>query len=296
MKKVKEVLNKYDLKPVRYSKKGNVTIVGTREGDYVIKKRKENTIYDYLNSRSFRYYPQIVGIQDGYEISEYIEEIDTPNEQKMLDMIDLVSLLHNKTTYFKEVDEDEYKKIYEDVSNNIEYLYSYYQDIITVIESKIYMSPSEYLFARNISKVFSSLNFCKHELEKWYELIKEKRKQRFVVLHNNLDLDHFLKNEKSYLISWDKSRIDIPIFDIYKLYKKYGLDYDFEYILKRYEKSYPLLEEERKLLIILLSLPDKIEFDKNEYENTKVVSKTIDTIYKTENLISIYYSSKEKAK
>lgn len=293
MQKVKNILNKYELKPLRYDKKGKATIIGTRNGNYVVKKHKENTIYDYLNSRSFNYYPKILGIENGYEISEYVEEIDMPEEQKITDMIDLVSLLHNKTTYYKEIDEEEYKKIYEDISNNIEYLYSYYQDIITVIESKVYMSPSEYLLARNISKIFSSLNFCKHELDNWYELVKEKRKQRFVVLHNNLDLDHFLKNERSYLISWDKAKIDIPIFDLYKLYKKYNLDYDFEYILKRYESNYPLHEEERKLFIILISMPDKLEFDKKEYDLSKDISKQIDVLYKTEKLISPYYSKKQ---
>ncbi len=294
MKKVKEIFNKYALKPLRYDKIGKVTIVGTRDGNYVLKKHNSN-IYDYLNSRNFSYYPKILGIEDDYEISEYIEEIDTPDPQKLADMIDLVSLLHNKTTYFKEVDNEVYKKIYEDILSNIDYLSSYYQDIITVIESRVYMSPSEYLLARNISKIFSSLNFCKHEIDKWYELVKDKRKQRVAVLHNNLDLNHFLKNERSYLISWDKSKIDIPIFDLYKLYKKYALDYDFEYILKRYETNYPLLKEEKQLFIILISLPDKIDMGKNEYENTKEVSKKIDFLYKTENLISPYYSEKEPA-
>ena len=31
-----------------------------------------------------------------------------PEEQKMIDMINLVSLLHSKTTFYKEVDEDDY--------------------------------------------------------------------------------------------------------------------------------------------------------------------------------------------
>ena len=59
--------------------------------------------------------------------------------------------------------------------------------------------------------------YSKNELEKWYELVKNSHKKRLVVLHNNLDLSHFLRNSKSYLISWDKSKIDIPIFDLYKL-------------------------------------------------------------------------------
>jgi hypothetical protein len=114
-----------------------------------------------------------------------------------------------------------------------------------------------------------------------------------VVLHNNLDLSHFLRNEQSYLISWRKSKIDMPIFDIYKLYKRNGLEFEFSEVLKRYEKNYPLLPEEKKLLFILMALPDKIEFGKNEYDNCLAVNKMIDFVYKTEMIISPYYS-KEK--
>ena len=73
----------------------------------------------------------------------------------------LISLLHSKTAYYKEIDYDEYKNIYENLNNKIDYIYNYYLDVINMIESKIYMSPSEYLLARNISKIFSCIYFCK---------------------------------------------------------------------------------------------------------------------------------------
>lgn len=167
-------------------------------------------------------------------------------------------------------------------------------DVITVIESKVYMSPAEFLLACNISKIFSALNYCSHELEQWLELVKAKRKQRFVVLHNHLELDHFIRNRDAYLISWDKAKIDLPIFDFYKLYKKHGLEYDFESVLRHYERGYPLLEEERKLLFILISLPDKLVFDVSEYEMCKRVSRQIDFLYKTELLLSPYYAKDKK--
>lgn len=217
-----------------------------------------------------------------------------PEEQKMFDLIDLVALLHNKTTHFKEVDEDDYKKIYEDIVNNVEYLYSYYNDLISIIETKVYMSPAEYLIARNISKIFASLDYCKNTIDSWYESVKEKRKKRLVVLHNNLDLSHFIRNSSSYLINWDKAKIDMPIFDLYKLYKKTALDFDFHEVLKRYESSYKLLNEEKTLLFILIALPDKIELSKNEFKDCKHISKSIDMIYKTENLISQYYTKDRK--
>lgn len=292
MKQINEILKKYKIKPYRYTANGKVTIVDTEMGRFAIKEKAKNKeIFNYLKSRSFDYYPKVVNDEiDEYEISEFVEDTEYPSEQKIMDLVYLVSLLHNKTTHFKEVDFDDYKKIYEDISNNIEYLTSYYNDIITLIETKVYMSPSEYLLARNISKIYASLNFCKGEIDKWYKLVQDKTKQRYVVIHNNLDLSHFIKSDKSYLTSWNKAKIGIPIFDLYILYKRHALQYEFSEILKYYEQNYPLLEEERNLFFILIALPPKIEFDKNEYDNTSYISEQIDLLYKTERLILPYYS------
>lgn len=291
MKEINDLVRTF--KPTKYEKKGNSIIISTKNEKMVVNEKPNNDIYEYLNSRSFRYYPKIINNNNKYQVVEYLNSINMPDEQKILDMIDLVSLLHNKTTYYKNIDSDDYKKIYEDISNNIEHLSNYYNDLITIVESKVYPSPSEQILEDNISKIFACLNYSKGELDKWLELMETKDKQRFVLLHNNLDLNHFIKNEHSYLINWNKAKIDIPIFDIYKLYKKYALDFNFESILNRYEKNYPLLIEEKKLLFILITLPNKIEFDKSEYENTVAITKMIDTIYKTETLLE-KYSKTEK--
>jgi len=291
MKKIKEILKQCNFKPNRYKKIGKTFIVDTDSGSFVVKKKTNDNsqIRKYLESRNFDYKPEIIDIIDDYEIRKYIEDVDIPKEQKIIDLIDLVSLLHSKTTHYKEITEDYFKELYEDLSNNIYYLNSYYNDLITVIESKIYMDPSEYLLARNISRIFSSLNYCKIELDKWYEMVKEKKQTRLVVLHNNLNLDHFIRNKSSYLISWDKSKIDNPIFDIYKLYRNHGEEFDFVSVLKRYEMSYPLLEEEKKLLFIMIAMPGKIEFTDNIFNNCNVIGKEIDLLYKTEIIISPYY-------
>ena len=184
--------------------------------------------------------------------------------------------------------------IFKYVKNNIEYLTEYYNDMMEIIESKVFMSPSEYFLAQNISKIYGSLNYCNREIEKWYEIISKKRKQRFVVLHNNLELSHFIKNKNAYLLNWEKSRIDIPIFDLYKLYKRHALDFDFVSLLRQYEKNYPLLEEERLLFFILISLPERLEFDDNDLKLCIKFSKVLEYMYKTENLLSPYYAENRK--
>ena len=295
--KINEILKNKGIKARRYEKKGKVTIIDTKDKKYVYKEGKiESQILNYLKSRSFEYIPSFLNnIQDTYQLSEYINDLNIPKEQKMLDLIRLIALLHSKTTHYKEIDLDYYEQIYEDLDGNINYLYIYYTDLITLIESKVYMSPSESMLANNITKIYQTLSKNKERLDKWHSHIKEKRKERRVVLHNNLKLEHFLESDIPYLISWDKAKIGNPVFDIYKLYQNHILDFDFETILNEYEKSYPLLKEEKELLFILISMPDLIDFKQDEYTNCKIISKMLDKIYKTEMFLSPE-KSKDRAK
>lgn len=290
MRNVRYILEKYQLHPTRYQMKGKVTFVDTNRGSYAMKEMEhdQEEIWNYLRSRNFLYYPEIIRYENRILVTKLEQDIAMPKEQKAEDLIDLMALLHQKTTHYKEVDISDYKELYEDISNNIFYLKTYYDDMMTIIESHIIMSPSEYLLARNITLVYSALNFSKEALEKWYEMIKDKRKQRMVILHNHLELSHFIRNQNAYLTSWDKAKFGIPIFDFYKFYKKHCLEFEFDELFKRYERSYPLLEEERLLLFILLALPSKIEWNDSEYAMCQKISNMIDEMIKTEKLISPY--------
>lgn len=286
--KINQILKGKGIKARGYQKRGKVTIIDTSEGKYAYKEGRLNPqILNYLKSRCFDYLPLFLNNEnDSYQLANYIEDLDIPKEQKILDLIRLTALLHSKTTHYKEIDLDYYEKIYEDLDNNLNYLYIYYTDLITLIETKVYMSPSEGLLARNITKIYDTISKNKKRLDHWHEHIKEKRKERRVVLHNNLKLDHFLEADSSYLVSWDKSKIGNPVFDIYKLYQNHALDFDFETLLHEYENHYPLMQDEKELLFILISAPDLINLNNTEYQNCKTISKMIDKIYKTEMLIS----------
>ena len=67
-------------------------------------------------------------------------------------------------------------------------------------------------------------------------------------------------------------------------------------ILETYLKEFPLDEDELKLLLILLALPKEITFSKDELSSCKELSKYLDNIYKTEELIRPYYLVDDKIK
>ena len=288
MKEISDLLKKRDIRAHSYIKNGNVIIADTNIGKVVLKKNNNKEyIYKYLNDRNFNYYPEIIE-KDNYVVSRYIDDIDIPKEQKIIDLINLVSLLHTKTTHYKSISEDEYKKIYEDLSNNYEYLKEYYHDLISLIDDKVFMSPSEYLLARNINAIFSSINLGKKYISDWQEEISGMTKIRYSVVHNNLKLSHFIRNSYDYLISWDKSKIDIPIFDLYNLYNNHFNDFDFVELLKQYEKHYPLKKYELDLFFILITMPSKIEFNDSEFNMCMRIGDEIDKLYKSNKLIEEY--------
>lgn len=292
MNNLRSFLNKNDLSLNRLTIKNKTKILDTNRGTLVLKKKDNNinltNTFNYLESRSFDNYPKRVFENNNYDVYEYINGYNEPDEQKILDLINLLTILHYKTTFYKEVDIDYFKEIYENTINKIDYIYNYYTDIISLIETSIYMSPVEYLIARNISKIYESLNYSKENINKWYELVKNKRRIRVVNIHNNLSLEHYIKGNKPYLISWEKSKIDNPIYDLYNLYLNHYLDFDFSELFLNYESKYPLLKEERILLFSLMTIPWKFEFDDTEYNLCKNARKLFDYLYKTEKLVTEY--------
>lgn len=255
--------------------KRSILIIETNDRNFVVKKRKNNldNLFKYLNSRSFVYFPKIIYKTSNYDFYEYINDIMMPREQRLSDVVKIASILHNKTTFYKDVEEDYYKKIYEDILDKINYLENYYNDIAETIEKNEFMSPFQYLFIRNISKIFISLNYAHYCIDEWYKIISEKKSVRMVNIHNNLTLEHYLVSDKHYLISWSKSKLDMPIYDLINLYKLYYEDFDFCDLLKEYERGYPWLLEEKRLFFCLISIPEKILFDASNYELCKRIKK-----------------------
>ena len=286
MNNYKYILERNNLKANKITIIGKITIIDTTLGKFVLKKRINKNIYDYLLSRGFNNIPRIIDFDDNYILEEYIDSIDYNNNEKAQDFIKLLSNLHIKTCYFENISNNDYKKIYEELSFKINNLYEYYNNLINNIESKVYFSPSEYLLSRNISVIFSAINYSLGKLEEYKDLVKNINKKRIVTLYNNCSLDNFVRNTNgNYFLSFDKSYNDSPIYDLVNFYNKYELDFDFINLLKIYETKFPLLKEESTLFLLLISIPEKIIID-DSVEGIKIIKKQIDKIYNKIDLLN----------
>ncbi len=256
--------------------------------DRVIKKNNDKLLelYDYLDSVGFNNYPKVINNNDDYIESEFIKEKRFHETSEGIEFIKTVSLLHSKTVFNKDVSKNKYRNIYNKISNNLEYLKKYYEELISNIEEEEYMKPSHYLLIRNYTILDSAIKYSKSTLKKWFKKVENKSKERVSIVHNNLSLEHFIRSDKNYLLSFDNYLVDTPVLDIFKFYKKDGYKLDFNLLLNEYNKTFELLEEEKMLLNILISMPPKIEEVKDEYLNTINIKNTFNYIYSSMNVVN----------
>ena len=297
MNKEKELLQRYNLSPTKISYNNKTKIIYTNNGKYTLKVKKSDNhdIYQYLDNHNFQnYLRQINDPKDPYEIHPYIEEKNIDKETKAIDLIYTLSLLHNKTTTYQEINLDALKENYEATTNRINHLLSYYYDLQDYIENKVYMSPAEYLLIRNINLIYISLNSSKQHIDKWYQLKLKQKKERQVFLHNNLSLDHFLEGENSYLINWKRSHQGNPVYDFIDFYKNEYQDLEMESLYNIYQSKYQYTQDEKLLFYAIIQIPWKITFKDTNYTNTLNVKKLLDYLSKTKELISKQYEKDQK--
>ena len=286
MNNLRSLIDKYDLNIKGYKDIKNVRIINTDKGKYVIKKKNNNDrgLYDYLINKNFNYIIEREEIND-YDVFPYIEEIKMPNEEKAIELVYILSLLHNKTTFYKEVVLDKVKEMYESLTDKINYLNSYYHDLQDVIEQKIYMMPGEYLLIRNISLIYSALEYSKKSLEAWYEYKIKQKRERVVLNHNKPSIEHLLISENKQLISWNNYKRDIPIYDFLYFYKKDYLDLEMSALFDMYQSKFLYTKDEYLLFMTLLSIPEKLIFTRKNYNDTVEVYKLVKYHQKTRDFI-----------
>lgn len=275
MNDLREVIDKYGFGVKKYKQIGSVHILYTDNGTYCLKKKKREDIKDVINYLKAKQFNNILlpksDNSDRYEITDYIEEVPFLEEDKAMEAIYLISMLHNKTTFYKSISLDEVKCFYEKNTNHIIEMKNYYESLCYRYEENLFLSPSQYLFIRNITVIFNALDYSKFYIDKWYDIAKTKNSRRVAMNHNNLELSHVIVGENPYIINWNDASIDMPIMDLYYFFRKNFLSINMFSLFQVYTSKYQLLAEEIFLLFSLLLIPEKLELKDYDIYNTRVV-------------------------
>lgn len=290
-----DLVNKYDLRVNKYEERENVKIIDTDNGKFVLKEGKEdNELYKYLENKQFNYYLDHEKLGD-YNVFPYVEEVSIPKEDKAIDLVYLLSILHNKTLFYRNIVIDDIKKQYENLNEEIDNINKFYFEKQDMIEQKVYMSPEEYLLIRNVSLIYSSLTFAKEKLKEWYQYKVKQKKERIVLLHSKPSLEHLLINDKKTLISWDNYKRDIPIYDFLYFYKNNYEDLEMVSLFDIYSSKFSYTKDEYLLFLVFLAMPKKVEFTHHHFNNTVEVQHLVDYLNITRDFIS-KYNKEDKTK
>lgn len=295
MNDLEDILNIY--RPLNINRIKNCILLDTMEGKYVLKTNSKidySTLYKYLKSRSFNYFPSLYDIRDNNVIFEYQEDVFFDNNQKALDLVKVVALLHNKTCYFKDVSSDLFLNLYNDLRNNTLFLENEFNNYFDKFIFEENIIPSHTLFLYNYSSFYGAIKCLKDILEKWYLEVKDLSKMRVCVNHNNLCLEHFIKNESEYLISWDNYIIDTPVLDFANFYKTEWERLEFSQLYNAYNEIFHLLDNEKMLLCIIMLDIDSDMFSSDEMDNCVLVRKKIEYLNKTYELFKLIWPEEFK--
>ena len=275
MKKIKKIIDKYNFIVNKYNKFDNVYFLNTNIGHFCLKKKRDNKVFDtisYLKSKRFKNFLDIYSSEeDDFLITRFVDNKVFIKDDKAYELIYLVSMLHNCTTFYKSISLDEVKCFYEEKMKEIISLKNYYDNLCYVFDNDNFISPSRFLLLKNFSLIFLSLDLAVDYLNKWYDSMKEKCSRRIVLNHNHLDLSHILIEETSYLINWEYSSFDSPVVDLSYFFKSECLNVDIEILFDVYLSRYQLFVEEYYLLFVYLLIPKKIVFQDLEIDNTKYI-------------------------
>lgn len=295
MNNLRKELEKLDLKINGIKYQGKTRIIETNKGKLVYKESNNYDTYEYLKTRDFNFFPRSLNDKNAnYELREYINTKDIPEEQKLNDLIHISGVLHRKTSFNKEVDMDNIKEIYENIISEVDYLTNYYNDLNEYIDSVVFMSPSEYLLVSNIDIIYYLLSFVRVEIDNWYSFIKDKKVIRYSMIHNNLSLNHLLEGDNKYLISWSNAKLDMPIHDLIRLYEDNFYDMNLEDLIREYEYENKLDYYEYLFFLIKLAIPKRIEFTKNTYLDCNKISKYLIYLQKIAVLVQKNEKNKQK--
>lgn len=258
--------------PIKYTLVDNNKIITYPDKTIFIKMRSSYNIeevYKYLDDHAVSNYLKPVEVTDRELIFPYFEKTSLTDDEISKRLVLNLTIWQNKTTTYQKLNLDEVKNFYESTKKEINYLFSYYRDIVLQLETKVYYLPTEYLFLRNSIIINRQLKVAADLLEEWYETVKNKERERLVYCHGKCELAHFLPIDDGYFISLEQAHLGRVSDDIENLFRKNFSSIDLVTTYNLYQRKYPYTLDEKLFLFVKLAIPPKIDIYPCNLETNK---------------------------
>ena len=273
----------------KYSYQKDIRFLQLPDQKVVVKPKKRydlETVYRYLQDHHVTSYVSPLAIEKNEVLFPYCEDALLTADEKAKKMLYTLSIWQNKTTTHQRLDIDEVKARYEMYRKKIADTNLYYHNLQDMIETKVYMSPSEYLLVRNSSLIYAALAYSQQALEEWYQRIQQKKSKRQVYCHGKCELSHFLGSDNGYFISLENAHLGDVWEDFTCFYRQDFQQVDMISSFHFYQHKYPFTKEEQLALYVELSLPEIIDIYPSSLQKCQQLTKFIEYLMRTSEFLS----------
>ena len=174
-----------------------VTLLSFNDSKYVIKKVNIRTknIYDFLMSQKVEnvLYPikQFIYENEIYFIYKYVLDYEYPSEKKVVDLINSVYELHNKTGFTVRLTDINFKYFYR-IYKNLDRIFQTLEMLIRECEIKEKKTDFEWIILSKYH-IFLSVKKIMYQIQrKVHKYLDNHGNAIYVLNHGNLNLNHFL--------------------------------------------------------------------------------------------------------
>lgn len=188
-------------------------------------------------------------------------------ELKIKFYFETLSYLHNKSFYSIKINQTYFETLQKDINKIICERIEYYDQMMSNFEKIAMRSPSQWMFVMNYYRIYYALCHAKNYLAQYLEETKNYSCIRVCLTYQNFSYEHMcLKNK--LLLSIDKMKIDLPIYDLFNVYQKIpDILFDLDCFSECYLVNVELKKDEKLLLSCLLNIVPIIQFNMDEIDN-----------------------------
>ena len=197
-----------------------VSLLQLGTGKIIVKRvsNKVKNTYDYLASQECKMvlYPlkQFIFEGDVYFIYKYMSKYNYPDIKKIDDLIDAMTLLHQKTSFTVKLSDKEFKYFFR-IYKNLDRIFQTLEMFVRESEIKEEKTDNDWILLSKYN-TFLKLKTIMYSLQrKIHKYIDSKGSVVYALNHGNLNLNHIIQKK---LISFDNSYLGIFISDYAKLY------------------------------------------------------------------------------
>ncbi|SDQ46002.1 hypothetical protein [Virgibacillus salinus] len=208
-------------------KQSNLTESNLEVWEYVYHQAYTQNIQSilpvYLTKQSKLYE---VNNQSFYYLTPWLSSYKLDHQQLIKNLYNAIGEIHVKTKRTQFIQTDTLISKFTDYQKYVAELYKRELYFVELFEKYKFMSPFELLVCthfRIMDNVLTVLNNC---IDLFISQMQNDKEWNYSLCHGNLNLEHILHHNDTYILNWEKANYDNAIVDLSILLKQLVRNYD----------------------------------------------------------------------